>query len=512
MHCTYSELPKDLAFLGAFYIREARYWKDLANTQDLMEYYKYNALDTWNTANVWMQQIIQLPSYAHTNYLREFPLVFPCHLSELTGIKRSLPELEIARKETDATISTKGNSLDKMLGVTGFNTNSPVQVKALLTILGCKDIAAESGDEKHLKKAILRHPLNSRILNLVLDIRGERKLASTYLTTGEKAKELNGRILYSLNPHGTDTSRLASREHHFWCGLQIQNIPRGKSVKRTIIADEGFRFAECDLEQAESRDTAYVAGDETLINAVSGSRDFHSVNASAFFGVSYESIYSDETHHTLDKVLRDLAKRVNHGANYLMGAAVLVETMGEDKVWEAAKLLKLPKGYGLIQIAEFLLSKFHATYPFLSGVFYPAVVHEVVTTSKLQHHLVGEEGWTRYCFGHPDKNKSDKNAYVAHVPQSLNAQTLNKAYLRVFYEIALHPVHSKNFKLCAQIHDSILFQFRVGHEYLMEMVRERMEIPVTVKGYEGKVRTFTVPAAMKAGKDGLGSLSWADTE
>lgn len=518
MHCTYSELPKDLAFLGAFYIRKAMYWKDLAQTSDLQEYYRYNALDTWNTANIFLAQMISLPNYARENYLKEFPLVFPCHLSEMTGIKRDMTELTLARSEVSQAISEKSNSLDKMLGVKGFNTNSPIQMKSVLKILGCSDL--ESADEKNLKKAALRHPLNSRVLNLVLDVRGERKLKSTYLRSDEDitktspggAKELNGRILYSLNPHGTDTSRLASKEHHFWCGLQLQNIPRGKAVKRTIIADEGFRFAECDLEQAESRDTAYIAGDETLIAAVSGERDFHSVNASAFFGMPYTSIYCDSTHSTLDKTLRDLAKRVNHGANYLMGAAVLVDTMGEDKVWEAARLLKLPKHYTLKDIAEELLARFHRTYPFLSKIFYPAVVHEVVTTSKLQHHLVGETGWTRYCFGHPDKNKSDKNAYVAHVPQSLNAQSLNKAFLKVFYDIAINSIHSNNFKLCGQIHDSILFQFRIGHEYLMEMVRERMEIPVTIRGYDNKVRTFTVPAAMKSGKDGKGSLRWSETE
>ena len=110
------------------------------------------------------------------------------------------------------------------------------------------------------------------------------------------------------------------------------------------------------------------------------------------------------------------------------------------------------------------------------------------------------------------ENKHVRNSYVAHVPQSLNAMVLNKAFLKVFYEIAMHPTHSKNFKLLAQIHDSILFQFRVGHSYLCKMVQKAMEIPVTVKGYDGVVRTFTVPAAIKAGPDGLGSKYWSDTE
>lgn len=513
-HSYYSELPKDLGFLQAFFVREAQYWKDLASTNDLHEYYLYNAKDTWATAHAFLNMVSELPQWAAENYKNEFPLLFPCHMAEMTGIKRDLKELKIAAAEQEAEIIGKSAALDKMLGMTDFNVASPKQMKALLTVLGCGDL--ESADEKNLKKASLRHPLNARIISDILKVRKARKLVSTYLTPG---KEYHGRILYALNPHGTDTGRLASKEHHFWCGLQVQNIPRGAAVKRTLIADDGFRIAECDLEQAESRDTAHIAGDENLINAVSGTRDFHSVNASAFFGVPYDSIYDSSAGKPKDKALRDLAKRVNHGANYLMGANVLVDTMGEDKVYAAARILKLPRMWTPKQIAEHLLGQFHKTYPQLSRTFYPGVIHEIATThmlwSKAEHdcdYQASRRGLTRYCFGDPGKSKSDLNAYVAHVPQSLNAMTLNKAFMRVFYDIALNPKYSPHFKLCAQIHDSILFQFREGHEYLCDMVKERMEIPVTIKGYDGKSRTFTVPAATKAGKDKKGSLRWSDTE
>jgi hypothetical protein len=46
----------------------------------------------------------------------------------------------------------------------------------------------------------------------------------------------------------------------------------------------------------------------------------------------------------------------------------------------------------------------------------------------------------------------------------------------------------------------------------MGMVKERMEIPVTVKSYDGITRTFTVPAGIKGGKDGKGAKYWSDTE
>ncbi len=545
-HCTYSELPKDLGFLNAFFIREAVYWKDLAETNDLHEYYRYNALDTWGTGNAFLAMLLEAPAYAIQNYLLEFPLVFPCHMAEMIGIERDMDTLEEARAEQQKIIDTHTASLNIILGVEEghtFNTNSTPQVKSLLKILGCTDLPKT--DEKCLKKARFRHPFNARIINHVIRIRKARKLVSTYLTPGKEFSRQDGtgsRILFSLNPHGTDTSRLASREHHFWCGLQAQNIPRGKSVKRTLRADKGFYFAEVDLEQAESRDTAYISGDNALIKNVEHSPDFHCANASAFFGIAFEKLYDVVTSKKLNTKIRDIAKNVNHGANYNMGPYVLIDTMGEENIVKAKKLLELPRFWTYMQVAEYLLEQFHKTYPDIRDVFYTGVVEEILTSKKLTSaavhykwtaahkktllnsdpHLEGvheaayksSAHWTRYCFSDPSKSKSALNSYIAHPPQSLNAQTLNKAYLPVFHDIAMSPKHGPNFKLGPQIHDSILFQYREGHRYICEMVKERMEIPVTIKAYDGEVRTFVVPAGIKAGTEKSGNVAkyWSQTE
>ena len=538
-HSWYSELPKDLGFLTSFFVRKSMYWKDLSDTDDVMEYYRYNALDTYGTLLVFICWILEAPAWAKDNYSREFPLAFPCHLCEMTGIKRDMEALGIARAEIDTEIEETDKQLSTMLGTwpTVFNINSTPQNSRLRTVLGCADLT--SSDETHLKKIANRHPLNAVIVAKILSLRGAKKLKSTYLRTDADAdkngegggKEYKYRILTSLNPHGTDTCRLASKESPFWCGLNFQNIPRGPIIKQTIIADDDFLLAEDDLAQAESRDTAYVSGDEAYIAAVSGEDDFHSRNASAFFGVPYEEIYDNATKKTINKPLRQLAKPVNHGANYLMGWAVLIDSMGETEVWNAKRLLKLPRHYGLKETAQYLLAQFHKTYPTLEASYYPAVVHEVVSTRMLVtrayirepvvynteciYNDTGTEpnnGVTRYCFGDPAKNKRDKNSYVAHVSQSLNAQSLNIAFLVVFYEIAINPKYAPNFKLMAQIHDSILHQFRNGHRYLSDMVKDRMEIPIRIQSYDGKTRTFTVPADVKAGKDNLGAKRWSETE
>ena len=175
----------------------------------------------------------------------------------MTGIKRDEAHIK-ARKEVDAEESSELTTLRNSLGSPGFNPGSPKQVTELLKIVGCGDI--ESSGEKELNKASYRHPLIGRLLGHVLEIRGLRKLRGTYLRTDDDAKqtgihageggakEFHGRFLSALNPHGTDTGRLASKCHAFWCGDSIQTIPRGPKLNKPFVPNPIF-LGECILSK-----------------------------------------------------------------------------------------------------------------------------------------------------------------------------------------------------------------------------------------------------------------------
>jgi DNA polymerase I-like protein with 3'-5' exonuclease and polymerase domains len=428
----------------------------------------------------------------------EFPINYPAHLAELTGIKLDTERLEQVKQEKLEQVAAMETRLAKLVGVPGFNCGSPKQVKALTKMLAGQELP--STDEKNLVKLAGKHPLNKLLVDLILEIRGERKLVSTYLKDSI-AFSFEGacpepRIVYSINPHGTDTGRNASKAHHFWVGLNIQNIPRGDTIKQIALAEPDFLFGEADYSQAETRGTGYVTGETKLIDAVEGKlgyKDFHSYNASAFFGTPYEQIYDDASGKTLDKALRDLSKRVNHGANYNMGATVLVDTMGETNVYKAGRILGLPLNWSAVKIAEYLLNAFDKTYPAIRGAYQTWVKVTIATTKK----LVGATGWTRYCFGNPSTNKLDLNAYVAHTPQSLNAMMVNKAFMAVFYKVWLP--NPKHFMLQAQIHDSILFQYHKDYPQLADQVAECMHIPTPVTDINGVTRTLVVPTDIKIG-------------
>lgn len=513
-HAWYSELPKDLGFIIGFLLRKWQYWKNESSTTNLRDYYAYNAKDAFTTAMALLALLQEMPQWALDNYNMEFPLVYPCLLTELTGLKVDKDRMEAEEKRFTTSLSTQLQNIQTMVGCLYYNPSSPPQTLRLFSILGSSDIKNTKPHSRD--KVASRHPLNKRLMTAIKKYREDRKIATSYLRDfnpkKKKYKLWNGIMYYSINPHMTDTGRLNGQESAFWCGTNIHNQPRNRKdvqVKSIYVSYNGFLFGEGDYEQAETRDTAYLSGDTALIAAVEDvTKDFHGTNASKFFGVPYEKIinsfYDAErkewVHEKLDVVLRDdIGKRVNHGANYNMGAQVLLDTMGMENVAKARAALGLPKGWTLKQVAQYLLNLFEKTYPVVKGAWYDKVKSDVAGS----RFLIGPTGWHRYCFGNPKLNKRDLNAYVAHPPQSLNAMVLNKAYLKVFKEVWLP--NQRDFKLGPQIHDSILFQYRIGREDLAWQVKKCMEMKVPVKDSFGITRDLFVPVAMKGG-----AAVWSD--
>ncbi len=502
-HSWYAELPKSLDFLTSFLLPEFQYWKDESDGDSFSRCF-YNAKDTWATANCFLALMREMPQWAKQNYLREFPLVFP-------SLHMSMEGLAVDPQVRNHLALREGKKLDESLaqiqaslGMPSFNPSSPVQVKKLLHILGCKDL--KTSGVKDMKKAAERHPLNSWFIDRIINYRKARKLISSYLD----AELLNGRYLYSLNPGGTDTSRLASGESQFWCGNQIQNIAR--AIKAMFMADAGWELAECDKSQSEDRCVAVLSGDKGLLGIYAGDKDSHAVKASMFFGLAYEEIMRLEKEAkasgSSEFTIRDLSKRVNHGSNYNMGAYVLLETMGVANVIRARKLLGISAGTPLLTVCEALLKVYEKAFPMVKTRWYNQIKLDVATS----HKLVSATGWTRYCFGNPAKSKPELNAYVAHVPQNLSVQIVNKELVEVWkWSLDTNDKYWEEYgyaviRLKAQIHDSIFFQYKVGHTWVVDAVNNRMQTTIQVKGSDGITRPLFIPTDVKAGLTHWGKL------
>lgn len=488
-HSWYAELPKRLDFLTAFAVRKVRYWKD-DSAGDEYNLFEYNAKDCWATLNAYLSLLSEAPKWAKDNYVTEFPLVFPCLHMEMDGLSLDKDKFEANKAAAEERLKAAAKPLAAWFG-DKFNPNSPDQVKRLLTVLGMgKDI--DSSDAKALNACAAAHPFNEKIISAILAYRKQAKLLSTYFKWD---KFWNGRLYYKTNPAGTESGRLASTESSFWCGLQIQNIPGGPAVKGWVMCDAGWDgLGEGDYSQSEARCVGYMSGCLSLINLVESDKDYHSWNAHKFFGVPYESV---------DKPLRDLSKRVNHGSNYNMGAAVLLDTMGPRKVAEARILLGLPAKWTLVQVCQHLLTTYEQTYPEVKRDWYDDIKRTIKMTKKLTSAL----GWTRHFFADPSSSKPALNAAVAHGPQNLSAAIINQRFYSIWKDSVYGDLRGK-VRLKANIHDSIFFAWR-GAE-TPAIVQERMRNPIQVRDIKGVTRTMLIPVDMSAGKGGKPAKYWAE--
>jgi DNA polymerase I-like protein with 3'-5' exonuclease and polymerase domains len=243
-----------------------------------------------------------------------------------------------------------------------------------------------------------------------------------------------------------------------------------------------------------------MAGETKLIDLVESPHDYHAWNAQEFFGIKYELIYDEARKKTLMVEIRDLSKRTNHGANYNMGADVMLDTMGPKKVAEAKRVLQLPIRMRLNAVCQHLLDKYAATYPRVKGLFYDKIVSTIEITSK----LVSPFGWTRYFFAKPSKrNKPALNAAVAHGPQNLSVSIINREWYAIWLSTLYGNLRNR-VRIKAQIHDSILFQYT--EQAAAEEVVSMMNLSVAVTGADGITRNMLIPSDLKSGADRWSAL------
>ena len=188
-HGWLSELPKDLGFITAFMVRSYKFHKNDGKSGDKYEYYEYNARDCYYTLLACLALLSEIPEYAKANFILEFPLVFPSHLMEMTGLKIDVQRTEEALKlRTEREMEDVKRRLGVMVGDINFNPRSSQQTVRLLGSL----VAKTSPDQLLLKRTKLQIAIRStnELLTRLLTI--ERQLNSVVptskkMSTGEDA-------------------------------------------------------------------------------------------------------------------------------------------------------------------------------------------------------------------------------------------------------------------------------------------------------------------------------------
>ena len=76
--------------------------------------------------------------------------------------------------------------------------------------------------------------------------------------------------------------------------VNMQNLPRGSILKKAICAPDGYKFIDCDLSQIEARTLAWLAEEESLVEAFDRGDDVYKIMASAIYGKAETEITKEE--------------------------------------------------------------------------------------------------------------------------------------------------------------------------------------------------------------------------
>ena len=312
------------------------------------------------------------------------------------------------------------------------------------------------------------HFIAKPIISHILALRDIGKKISVL----ETKVDADGRLRTSYNIAGTTTGRFSSSFNDFGTGGNLQNVE--ERLRRIFISDPGMKFANIDLEQADSRNIGAlcwnVLRDPRYLDACE-SGDLHTSVARmsnptmGWTGDLRGDRRIAELPYYRHHSLRHVCKVLGHGTNYLGSA------------YEMSKHTKIDQDL----IKDFQVTYFQ-TFPSIPKL------HEWVQTQLFeQGHLVTPFGRKRWFFGRRDERDTLKQA-VAHMGQSMTADEMNYAML------ALWRLHIVQFLL--QGHDSILIQYPEEKENeIIPKVLAAMRVPLELEGG----RTFVVPVECQVG-------------
>ena len=471
----------------------------IINTADIPSYdelppgdkdWVYNGLDCCVTLEVQHQLSQSMDSVARKTYEFNKALLAPVMEMSLIGLRvhkmRRLKVLNDVHETMSKVEAGLARLFKEGLGLDDFNWRSNQQLIWLFyTYFGYRPVRKRNSKGgfsptvnrdalEKLSVQFFAEPICTHILTL-RDLDKRRQFLETPL-------DADGRMRCSYNIAGTKTGRLSSYMSDFGTGTNLQNVDR--NLRSIFIPDEGMKFCNIDLEQADARNVGAICwelfvadlGEEfagSYLDACE-SGDLHTTvcrmawrdldwgtDAGNFRDVAEQIFYRNFSY-------RDMAKRLGHGTNYYGTPPTM------------SKHTKVIVGI----IKEFQERYFEA-FPCIPR-WHENVQHSLVRTRALTT-LFGDR---RFFFGRP----SDDNvlrAAIAHSPQSMTAKQINIAVLNLWRKFPHEAM-----RMVGQVHDSLMFMY--PEKYEDELVEWAVEhTPTTLR--LTKDRDFSVPCEAKVG-------------
>ncbi|MBU2063270.1 MAG: DNA polymerase I [Candidatus Omnitrophica bacterium] len=249
----------------------------------------------------------------------EMPLVYVLAAMEREGIQVDKKFLMSLGEETEKKQTELISKIYKLSGCR-FNINSPKQLSEILfdqlklPVLK-KGKTGPSTDVEVLTRLAHKHELPA----LILEYREMTKLKSTYIDGMlPLIDSKTDKIHTSFNQAVTATGRLSSSSPN------LQNIPirteTGRQMRAVFTSRaQNWRLLCADYSQIELRVLAHLSLDERLVKAFTSDLDIHLFTAALIFHIQEDEV---------TQKMRDVAKRVNFGIIYGMGAYGLSRDIG----------------------------------------------------------------------------------------------------------------------------------------------------------------------------------------
>ena len=427
---------------------------DLVNVERVKEYAAEDADVTLRLKQVLYPQVEEI-GLQHLYFEVEEPMIAVLADIEMAGVRIDTGALAVYAVELNRKLGELEAAIRTEAGEPNLNINSARQ---LGEVLFAKMRIAEKPkmtrtkqfctDEDYLQSFARKH----RIVDLILEYRGVKKLLSTYVEAlPQLVNRTTGRIHTSFNQAVTATGRLSSTNPN------LQNIPvrddMGRRIRKAFIpSDDDHLLLSADYSQVELRLMAHLSGDESLISAFEHGEDIHTATAARLFNKPLGEVTPEE---------RRRAKTANFGIIYGISAFGL------------SQRLEIPR-----KEAKEIIDGYFASYPKVKEY-----MDNVVAKAKEEGFVSTIFGRRRYLNDISSHNAvarglAERNAVNAPI-QGSAADIMKIAMIDVHRRFAAEGIRSR---VILQVHDELVVDMlRSEQERVTKIVTECMESAAQLK-------------------------------
>ena len=427
---------------------------DLVNVERVKEYAAEDADVTLRLKQVLYPQVEEI-GLQHLYFEVEEPMIAVLADIEMAGVRIDSEALAVYAVELNRKLAELEAAIRTEAGEPNLNINSARQLGEVL--FGKMRIAEKPKmtktkqfctDEDYLQSFARKH----RIVDLILEYRGVKKLLSTYVEAlPQLVNRSTGRIHTSFNQAVTATGRLSSTNPN------LQNIPvrddMGRRIRKAFIpSDDDHLLLSADYSQVELRLMAHLSGDESLISAFEHGEDIHTATAAKLFNKPLGEVTPEE---------RGRAKTANFGIIYGISAFGL------------SQRLEIPR-----KEAKEIIDGYFASYPKVKEY-----MDNVVAKAKEEGFVSTIFGRRRYLNDISSHNAiarglAERNAVNAPI-QGSAADIMKIAMIDVHRRFAAEGIRSR---VILQVHDELVVDMlRSEQERVTKIVTECMESAAQLK-------------------------------